>query len=347
MVLAGIFAVVLLAAMYKLPAPYVIELPGPAFNTLGKTNGKQMLEITGHKTYPTSGALDMLTVGVEGGPGTHLALGDVVQSWMDPHDSVIPEEAVYPHGATSTEVKQRNAAEMSNSQQSAVAAALTNLGIGYTARVAIDGLSSGSPSSGALKKGDVLKQIGHTPITSLAKLKNKLNDVADGKSVDLTIRRDGNRKTVRVTPEHTASGVRLGVYVTQKFKFPLNVKIRLKNVGGPSAGMMFSLGIIDTLTPGAMTGGKKIAGTGTIQPDGTVGPIGGIRQKMFGARAGGATWFLAPKSNCDEVAGHVPSDLRVVEVSSLTQARHAVETIASGKGAGRLPGCSSGKSSQQ
>ena len=91
-----------------------------------------------------------------------------------------------------------------------------------------------------------------------------------------------------------------------KFKFPFDVKISLDKVGGPSAGMMFALGIVDTVTPGDLTGGKHVAGTGTITPDGAVGPIGGIGQKMVGARSGGATMFLAPAANCDDVVGHIP-----------------------------------------
>lgn len=345
MVVAGTLAVILLVVMYRLPAPYVIEVPGPAFNTLGKTNGKQLLKVTGHKTYPTTGALDMLTVGVEGGPGTRLALGDVVQSWISSHDSVVPEEAVYAPGSTSKQVRKRNAAEMANSQQNAVAAALTNQHIHYSATLSIAGLAPKSPSHGALKDGDVLKSINTKPITSLDGLKDQLNKTSDGEAVSLQIRRHGKSQTVHVTPKHTKSGTQLGVYIGQKFHFPLSVRIQLQNVGGPSAGMMFALGIIDTITPGPLTGGHKIAGTGTIQPDGEVGPIGGIRQKMFGAKAGGADWFLAPKSNCDEVADHIPSGLTVVEVSTLSGARHAVETIASGKNVDELPSCQSGKPS--
>ena len=121
--------------------------------------------------------------------------------------------------------------------------------------------------------------------------------------------------------------------------FPFQVQISLDKVGGPSAGMMFSLGIIDTVTPGDLTGGKHIAGTGTISPDGTVGPIGGIGQKMRGARSSGATLFLAPASNCDEVAGHIPAGLQVVRVENLGEARHAVEVAASGQDTSALPAC--------
>ena len=114
-------------------------------------------------------------------------------------------------------------------------------------------------------------------------------------------------------------------------------KIHAGNVGGPSAGTMFALGIYDTLTPGAMTGGQQIAGTGTIDPAGKVGPIGGIRQKLVGARDGGADCFLAPADNCDEVVGHVPDGLQVVRISTFDEARQAVEAIAAKHGQAACP----------
>jgi PDZ domain-containing protein len=101
--------------------------------------------------------------------------------------------------------------------------------------------------------------------------------------------------------------------------------------------MMFSLAVYDKLTPGALTGGAKIAGTGTIDSAGNVGPIGGIQQKLVGARRGGATWFLAPAANCNEVAGHVPDGLKVVSVATFSQARQAVEAIAANHPASLLP----------
>jgi PDZ domain-containing protein len=104
---------------------------------------------------------------------------------------------------------------------------------------------------------------------------------------------------------------------------------------------MFSLGVIDTITPGDLTGGKHIAGTGTITPDGVVGPIGGIRQKMLGARSAGATLFLAPAGNCNSVVGHVPDGLQVVKVENLAEARNAVELAASGQDTSGLAACTS------
>jgi PDZ domain-containing protein len=154
--------------------------------------------------------------------------------------------------------------------------------------------------------------------------------------------RAGQPVTETITPTDNGAGrYILGVMLQYRFTFPFDVKISLDKVAGPSAGMMFSLGIIDKLTPGDLTGGTHVAGTGTISPDGVVGPIGGIGQKMQGARAGGATLFLAPAANCNEVVGHIPGGLQVVKVENLAQARHAVEVAGSGQDTSGLPGCSS------
>ncbi|RSX57747.1 Lon protease (S16) C-terminal proteolytic domain [Bifidobacterium samirii] len=118
----------------------------------------------------------------------------------------------------------------------------------------------------------------------------------------------------------------------------VEVTMHVDDIGGPSAGMMYALGLIDKLTPESETGGLTIAGTGTMDDDGDVGAIGGIRLKMIGAKRDGATWFLAPESNCDEVVGHVPDGLRDVKVSTLDDAYRALVAIGQGKG-DDLPHC--------
>ena len=131
----------------------------------------------------------------------------------------------------------------------------------------------------------------------------------------------------------------VGIYPSNEFDFPFDVDIQLPNVGGPSAGMMFALGIVDELTPGAMTAGTQWAGTGTIAALGDVGPIGGIVQKMHGALDAGASHFLAPVENCGEVAGHVPDGLTVYAVDTLDDAIAAIETVAMNSDTSALPTC--------
>lgn len=128
---------------------------------------------------------------------------------------------------------------------------------------------------------------------------------------------------------------KLGLSTTNK-----KISLHIEDIGGPSAGMIYSLGILNKINKYDITGGKTIAGTGTIDEKGNVGAIGGIQLKMLGAKRDGATWFLAPESNCDEVEGHIPSGLRVVKVATLDDAWKALESIRSGKNVKNLPSCS-------
>jgi PDZ domain-containing protein len=155
------------------------------------------------------------------------------------------------------------------------------------------------------------------------------------------VTRGGSPIEASITPITSGDTSVLGIGVQASFEFPFDVTIQLDNVGGPSAGMMFALGIIDKLSEGELNGGENVAGTGTIAADGTVGPIGGIRQKLFGARDAGADYFLAPASNCDEVSGHVPDGIRVFAVATLGDSLAALTAISSGQGMDALPTCDS------
>jgi len=340
MTVSGVLALGLGIAAGTIPVPYVVESPGPAFNTLGDTQGAPVIGVTGHETYPAKGNLDLTTVYVDGGPNGPVSIFGAFAAWLDRSKAVYPEELIYPSGTTKEQADEEGAVAMTTSQENAVAAALTGLKIPFGQQLQAAGLSDGSPSEGKIQKGDVLQSINGKPITSLAVVQNELA-TGKGAAATVVVERAGQAVTESITPVANAAGrYILGVLLQYHFTFPFDVKISLDKVGGPSAGMMFSLGIIDTLTPGDLTGGKHVAGTGTISPEGAVGPIGGIGQKMRGARAAGATLFLAPAANCDEVAGNIPAGLQVVRVENLDQARHAVEVAGTGQDTSGLPGCS-------
>jgi Lon-like protease len=337
-VVSAFLAVLLGAVIALLPAPYVIYSPGPATNVLGSVGGRQLISVTGHQTYPTKGALDMTTVEIFGGPGRRLSLLEVAQAWVSRTDAVVPERQVFPAGQTKQEVEQETAAEMTDSQEQATAAGLRELGMTVPETIRVAQVQSGAPAASVIEVGDVITGINGTPATDSNVLREAITSLAPDTHVTVQVRRDGKQVDLSTTTTSSDGRTVLGIGLDPEFKFPVAVSFGTKDVGGPSAGMMFALGIYDLLTPGALTGGTKVAGTGTIDSRGDVGPIGGIQQKLVGARKAGARWFLAPAANCDEVVGHVPDGLRVVRTSTLHESRLAVEAIAAGRGTS-LPSC--------
>ncbi len=341
MLVSGLLAAALGIAAVSLPVPYVIESPGPTFNTIGQDNGKPVISVSGHETFPAKGSLDLTTVYVDGGPNGPVSVVEALSAWLNGTKAVYPQELLFPSGVTKEQSQQESATAMTTSQENAVAAALKDLNIPFGQKMQVAGLPDDSASKGLLQAGDVLVSINDKPITALGVVQAELA-AGNGKPVKVIVERAGARVPVTITPAKNSAGrYILGVLLQYKFTFPFNVTISLDKVGGPSAGMMFALGIMDTVTPGDLTGGKHIAGTGTITPDGAVGPIGGIAQKMQGARSGGATLFLAPAANCEDVLGHIPDGLQVVRVENLTEARKAVELAASGGDTSGLPVCTS------
>ncbi|MFG6491559.1 PDZ domain-containing protein [Microbacterium sp. P03] len=348
---ALVVAMVVLLVLTFLPTAYVIQQPGPVYNTLGETQSSDgttvpLISVEGAETYPTEGALDLLTVQVVGNRERTPSWFELALAWFDPSRAVVPIDAVFPAGQSSDERNQESAAMMVDSQKEATAAALTELGYDVDAKLTVYSLSDGSASEGVLEAGDVIQSANGQPVTDATSLRAVINE-GGGAPVEIGIERGGEPQTVTVTPseataEDGTSVWLIGVTLTTDFDFPIDVTIQLNNVGGPSAGMMFALGIIDTLTPGSLNSGQNVAGTGTIDAAGTVGPIGGIRQKLWGAEEAGATVFLAPASNCDEVVGHVPSGLRVFSVATLGDSMAVLKTIADGGDLDALPTCSAG-----
>lgn len=337
--IAGFATFGLIAAGALLPPDYVTEGAGPTFNTIGQYQGKELLSISGHPTYPTDGNLDMTTVYVAGGPNGATGALNVLSAWFNKDATALPAAALYDPTVTQKQVSSQNTADMSNSQTSAQAAAAKYLHLDYTTTLTVEGAQDSSAAK--LSKGDVLKSVDGQRLTTYEQLKKALAD-GKGKAIELGYTdASGHEQTQHVTPQKDAASgeYRLGLYLKSDYDFPFHVDYGLESVGGPSAGMMFTLGIIDEMTDGSMTGGKHFAGTGTIDADGKVGPIGGIRQKLVGAKNEGASVFLAPSGNCDEVVGHVPEGLSVVKVSTIDDAVNAVEKVAGGEDPGSLAQC--------
>jgi PDZ domain-containing protein len=322
-----------------LPVPYAVNSPGPTLDTLGEHDGEPLITISGADTYDSTGQLRLTTVSSTGGPGYPSSLLGVLAGWVNPSSRVLPVEAVYPQDATQEQLDQQTQAQMVSSQENATVAALEELGYTVPVTLTVHDTVEGTGAEGVVHTDDVLISYDGTALTSYGQLIDLLDATDPGSTVTLGVTRDGQEVDLHVvTGERADGGSQLGVYIDPTFDLPVDVTIKIDQIGGSSAGTMFALGIIDKMTPEDEADGQVIAGTGTMDLNGAVGPIGGIRQKMAGALRDGADWFLAPASNCDEVVGHVPDGLTVVKIATLHEAREAVAAIGAGE-AGDLPTC--------
>lgn len=343
---ALLLAVGLVVAGATVRVNKVIEAPGPTWNVLaavpGDDSDQSVITVTGAQTYPAEGALRMTTVSVSGCPGYPVTLFDVVGAWLSPNKTILERDQVCPPSLSQQDVEETNQAQMTSSQNTAVVAALMETGMATRMVLTVEGTGP-EQTEGLLQKGDVLTSITPaggqaTPTTTYTALRELLTTIPAGTAVELGIERDGEPMTVSLTtitpPDANSDGAPdsegslLGVYLSAEADSDIEATFGLSKVGGPSAGSMFALGIVDELTPGDLTGGKDIAGTGTIALDGSIGPIGGIEQKMAGAKTDGSGYFLAPASNCADVVGNVPDGLEVYAVSTLHEAVTTVEAIA-------------------
>lgn len=340
--IATLATLVLFAALVFVPVPYAIGSPGPTRDTLGIQDGSPLIAVDGAPTYESTGELRLTTVSFAGGPGYPVTLPLVLSAWLSGLRVVSPVETVFPSSRSQDEIDRENHAEMISSQENATVAALEELGYTVPARLQVAGTVDGTGAVGVVKKGDVVVALEGKTVATYTELVDDLARIEPGQRVSLGIERGGARLDVEiVTGERQGGGSQLGVFIDPSFDLPVDVVIQIEDIGGPSAGTMFALGIIDKLTPADEANGVVIAGTGTMDVDGTVGPIGGIRQKLAGAWRDGAAWFIAPAGNCDEVVGNVPGTLHVVKVETLHEAWVAMEVIGAGRGTS-LPTCSAG-----
>lgn len=329
----GLLALLVSVALV-VPVPYVKETPGLTADVLGndisedgdETDTPVIVIDDGVKTYPTSGELRLTTVSVTK-PDSRITLLDAFAAWFDDEDALLPRDVIYPPGQSAQEARDETAVAMSGSQSTAeVAAALE---AGFDVAVVIADVVPDGPADGVLEAGDRILAVGAEPIEHIEEVVDAVRAVAPGDTVEATIRRDGSRRVVDLVPEETDGNATVGISI--EYQMPFGVSFNLeRDIGGPSAGTMFALAIYDKLTPGELTGGLVIAGTGVVEYDGSVEAIGGIQQKIVAAGDDGARIFLAPAANCAEaLAAPVdPAAIRIVRVGSLDEAIDAVEALA-------------------
>ena len=326
---AGLLALCLLAVLWGtaafVPLPYVTYYPGPTVDILGQSDGDETVQVTGHQAYYDDGELRMTTVYVSQ-PEDDVTLPELLRAYFDPDAAVWPRSSIYAPDETDESSGVESSVAMLSSQDTAIAAALTELGEKFDPVVEILNVTPGLPAEGRLEVRDILLKVGGIDVTEAQDVVDAVDQARAGEPIPFVVRRGDEQVDVQVTPRKDSAGdLRVGITPGVGFDFPFRVSVNIAdNIGGPSAGLMMSLAIFDTLTPGSMTDGADIAGTGTITPTGEVGPIGGIQQKIAAARDAGAELFFVPADNCDGIGGVDPGDMRLAKATTM---HRAVETL--------------------
>ncbi|MFP8883612.1 YlbL family protein [Streptomyces mangrovi] len=355
MLTSTLLLIAVLCAAVLIRVPYAEMSPGPTVNTLGEHDGEPVLSIEGRKTYEPSGHLNMTTVRVTGAD-YRMNLVEAVYGWLAEDSAVVPHETLYPDDKSAEEVREENAEEFTQSLESAKVAALRELDVPVGERVVVASVVRGGPAEDRLHAGDVITAVDGEAVEEPGDVAELVTEHEPGEDVVFTVvpaktaraaekageEPTGSRKVTVTTGEADDDGrAVVGIRAGLDHTFPFEIDIELADVGGPSAGLMFALGIMDKLTPGDLTGGEFVAGTGTIDGEGRVGPIGGIGMKTIAARDKGAEYFLTPEDNCAGAARDVPEGLTLVKVGTIDDALGALEDIREGETAG-LPRCTAG-----
>jgi PDZ domain-containing protein len=338
-VVAAPLVVVLLALAAFAPLPYVTYRPGGTIDVLGRDdNGGEIIQVEGRKTYRDAGELRMTTV-IVSQPRQENSLVELMATWLNGDNAVMPYDAVYAPDETETDSQVEGSVQMVSSQDSAIAVALTELGYTVKPAVEVQYVNPGSPAEERLKVRDIFLEVNGAKVATSKDVSDAVAATPPGDQVTFLIRRGDLRRQISVVPEDVDGEQRVGVSLGLGYIFPFDVSVNINpNISGPSAGLMFSLAIYDTLTPGSLTGDQIVAGTGEIAPDGSVGPIGGIAQKIAGAREEGADLFLVPPDNCEDVAAADNGEMKLVLATTMHDAVKALEAYAADRDAD-LPSC--------
>ncbi len=337
-VAAGVF-VVLAVLVTVLPVPYVTWSPGQARDVLA-TGGEPVITISGAQTYPTSGQLDLTVVSTTAA-GSRLSLPQALVAYWRPRHDTLPREAVYPPGRSAQDVEAADTQQMVSAQDDAVVAALRADQEPVERLPAIASVTLGSPAQTHLVPGDLVVSVDGVETLTPAAVQAALRRAEVDVPVTFVVLRDKVRTSVQVRPaaQTSGTGVQIGVTLGYGYSYGPRIAYDLgREIGGPSAGLVFALAIYDKITPGDLLAGQHVAGTGTINPTGVVGAIGGIQEKIAGAEAAGATTFLVPAQNCADLAG-VRTSMRLVRVATLNDAIRSVRWLGSPENAGRVPSC--------
>jgi PDZ domain-containing protein len=330
--------ILLIIAAFLIPSPYVILSPGNPQNVLGSA-----ITISGTKVYPTTGELSVTSVLVTD-PDSYITGFDVLYAWIDKNRVVLPRVQVYPEGESAAESIKIGADEMSGSQINATAAALDYLGYENKAKLMIVEVNKKSNAIDNLKAGDQIISVDDKNFTSSAQIMDYLDQKKPGQLISIMVIRNGSEEVsrkIKLSARDDGSAY-IGINIQSQFDFPFDVKIKLAETGGPSGGLIFALGIIDKLTSQDLVRYRNIAGTGTITTDGRVGPIGGIAEKIIGAKNAGVELFLTPVENCSEIDDKEKvasnTDKKVMKIVPVATLNEAISVLKLPAGA-KYPSC--------
>lgn len=342
----GLCAILLTGAFLaavSIHLPYAVQRPGPTLDTLGSLEGEELITISGIETYPTDGELRLTTVSVVGGPGYPVSASDVLRGWALDREFVVPVESVFNPEVSREELDEQASVQMTSSQTNATVSALEALGYEVPQTLTIAGAGAGTGAEEVVEAGDLLLSIeapgeGLVEVEAFSDLSAVLRETTPGAIVTLGLEREGEEIDVEIVTAEGPHGALLGIFIDPEVEIPYAIDFDIEGIGGPSAGLMFSLAITDLLSDEDLAAGQQVAGTGTVDLAGQVGAIGGIVQKMHGSVRDGAEWFLAPEGNCADVVGNIPDGLEVVAVSTLMEAKDALLDVTAGR-IDQLPRC--------
>lgn len=319
-----------------LTVPYAAEGPGPTVDTLGQVEGTDVVEIDepdgaangAPQVEQPKGQLNMTTVSVR----TNMTLAQAIARWLTTDDTIVPIDTVIPQNQTPEQVNEANAQAFTQSESAATVAAMSYLGL--PVHIVVAGVLDDTPAKGLLEEDDIVTKVDGHSVTKPEEAQSIIRAKKPGDEVEITWTHEGQEHTEKVTlgeNPHDKSVPMLGILMSSAPDAALDVKYNLQDIGGPSAGMMFTLAVIDKLSTGDLTGGHFVAGTGTISEDGTVGAIGGIVHKVRAARDAGAELFLAPADNCAEAMSRDTGSMVVAKVSTLQDAVTAMDAFSKGE----------------
>lgn len=305
--------VALIVVLVAVPTPYFVLTPGPAEDVI------PLIKISGHQTFQPNGRLLLTAVGFQRANTFEYVLAKVL-----PHHELFPEQAFEAPGQTDQQQQQVALSQMDQSKIDAAVVALTRFA-GYPKRhgrgVLVESVGDGVPAAGHLFAGDLITKVDAVPIISNDQLRNMIVGAGVGHPLTFTVAAGGETRTERIAPAMVKGVDHPIVGINTVLNFPFPLVISSGNIGGPSAGLMWALGVSDVLTPGDLTGGRVIAGTGAIGPDGTVYPIGGVQEKVVTAKAHGAAVFFVPVDDAPD-ARQVARGITLVPVKTYSDALH-------------------------